>query len=29
VPTNSFAEYAPETNPETKKEDVVWFAINE
>ncbi len=28
VPFNSFAEYAPETNPETKKKDVVWFAIN-
>jgi putative SOS response-associated peptidase YedK len=28
VPTNSFAEYAPETNPETKKKDVVWFALN-
>jgi putative SOS response-associated peptidase YedK len=26
---NSFAEYAPETNPETKKKDVVWFALNE
>jgi putative SOS response-associated peptidase YedK len=25
VPANSFAEYAPEPNPETKK-DVVWFA---
>jgi hypothetical protein len=28
----SFAEYAPEPNPETKKKDVVWlvwFAINE
>jgi putative SOS response-associated peptidase YedK len=23
------AEYAPEPNPETKKKDVVWFAINE
>lgn len=22
-------EYAPETNPETKKKDVVWFALNE
>jgi putative SOS response-associated peptidase YedK len=29
VPLNSFAEYAPEPNPETKKKDVVWFAINE
>jgi putative SOS response-associated peptidase YedK len=28
VPANSFAEYVPETNPETKKE-VVWFALNE
>jgi putative SOS response-associated peptidase YedK len=27
VPFNSFAEYAPEPNPETKKKDVVWFAI--
>jgi putative SOS response-associated peptidase YedK len=27
VPANSFAEYAPEPNPETKK-DVVWFALN-
>jgi putative SOS response-associated peptidase YedK len=26
VPFNSFAEYAPEQNPETKKKDVVWFA---
>jgi len=25
VPFNSFAEYAPEPNPETKKKDVVWF----
>jgi putative SOS response-associated peptidase YedK len=24
VPANSFAEYAPEPNPETKKKDVVW-----
>jgi putative SOS response-associated peptidase YedK len=24
VPANSFAEYAPEPNPETKKRDVVW-----
>ena len=24
---NSFAEYAPEPNPETKKKDVVWFAL--
>ena len=29
VPMNSFAEYAPEPNPETKKKDVVWFAVNE
>ena len=29
VPFNSFAEYAPEPNPETKKKDVVWFALNE
>ena len=28
-PLNSFAEYAPEPNPETKKKDVVWFALNE
>jgi putative SOS response-associated peptidase YedK len=28
VPANSFAEYAPEPNPETKK-DVVWFGLNE
>jgi hypothetical protein len=27
VPTNSFAEYAPEPNPETKKKDVIWFAL--
>jgi putative SOS response-associated peptidase YedK len=27
-PSQSFAEYAPEPNPETKK-DVVWFALNE
>lgn len=25
VPVNSFAEYAPEPNPETKKKDVVWL----
>ena len=29
VPFNSFAEYAPEANPETKKKDIVWFAIND
>jgi putative SOS response-associated peptidase YedK len=29
VPFSSFSEYAPEPNPETKKNDVVWFALNE
>jgi len=29
VPANSFAEYAPEPNPATKKKDVVWFARDE
>jgi putative SOS response-associated peptidase YedK len=29
VPFNSFAEYASEPNPETKKMDVVWFALND
>ena len=29
VPANSFAEYASEPNPETKKKDVVWFALND
>jgi putative SOS response-associated peptidase YedK len=29
VPFNSFAEYTPEPNPETKKKDVVWFALND
>jgi putative SOS response-associated peptidase YedK len=29
VPANSFAEYALEPNAETKKKDVVWFALNE
>ena len=29
VPANSFAEYAPEPNPETRKKDVVCFALNE
>jgi putative SOS response-associated peptidase YedK len=29
APFNSFAEYAPEPNPETKKKDVVWFALND
>jgi hypothetical protein len=24
---NSFAEYAPEPNPETNKKDVIWFAL--
>ena len=28
VPANSFAEYAPAPNPQTKKKDVVWFALN-
>lgn len=28
VPANSFAEYAPEPNPETNKKDVVWFALS-
>jgi putative SOS response-associated peptidase YedK len=28
-PANSFTEYAPEPNPETKKKDVVWFALND
>jgi putative SOS response-associated peptidase YedK len=28
VPFNSFAEFAPEPNPETKKKDIVWFALN-
>ena len=28
VPANSFVEYAPEPNPETKKTEVVWFALN-
>jgi putative SOS response-associated peptidase YedK len=27
-PFNSFAEYAPEPNPDTKKKDAVWFALN-
>jgi hypothetical protein len=26
---NSFSEYAPRTNPETKKKDVVWFALDD
>jgi putative SOS response-associated peptidase YedK len=29
VPGPSFAEYAPEANPETKKKDVVWFVLND
>ena len=29
VPFNSFAEYAPEPNPDTKKKDVVWFALSD
>src|SRR6202171_2955279 len=29
VPANSFSEYAPEPNPETKKKDAVWFALDE
>ena len=29
VPFNSFAEYAPGPNPETKKKDVVRFALSD
>jgi putative SOS response-associated peptidase YedK len=29
IPASSFAEYAPEPNPESKKKDVVWFALDE
>jgi putative SOS response-associated peptidase YedK len=29
VPITSFSEYAPETNPVTKKKDVVWFALSD
>jgi putative SOS response-associated peptidase YedK len=29
VPFNSFAEYAPEPNPETKRREVVWFALGD
>ena len=29
APANSFAEYAPEPNPATKKKDVVWFALDQ
>ena len=28
-PANSFAEYALQPNPETKKKDVVWFALSD
>ena len=29
VPATSFAEYAPEPDPVTKKKDVIWFALND
>lgn len=29
MPFNSFAEYAAEPNPQTGKEDMVWFALND
>ena len=29
VPANSFSEYAPDPNTPTKKNDVVWFALND
>ena len=29
VPANSFAEYAPAPNPQTRKKDVVCFALND
>jgi hypothetical protein len=29
IPFKSIAVYAPEPTPETKKKDVVWFAIND
>jgi hypothetical protein len=29
LPANSFAEYAPEPNPKTRKKDIVWSALNE
>ena len=29
VPFNSFAGYAPEPNPDSKKKDVVWFALDD
>jgi putative SOS response-associated peptidase YedK len=28
-PIEQLAEYAPEPNPDTKKKDVVWFALDE
>ena len=28
-PANGFVEYAPELNPEPKKADVMWLALNE
>jgi putative SOS response-associated peptidase YedK len=29
IPFDSFAEQAPEPNPETKKNDVVWFLLDD
>lgn len=29
VSFNSFAEYAPEPNPETKKKVIIWFAFGD
>lgn len=29
VPFNSFAEFAPEPNPETKGKDAIWFALSD
>lgn len=29
MPFNSFAEYAPEPNPKTKKKNVIWFALDD
>jgi putative SOS response-associated peptidase YedK len=29
VPFNSFAEYSSKRNPQTRKKDVVWFALND
>jgi putative SOS response-associated peptidase YedK len=29
VPFNSFAEFAPEPNPDTNKKDIVWFALDD